>query len=276
MTKDPIWQWFGKEGNYYMGNCVTTGQFANFQVYYYADPRYNGQPHCFSRMSKIAKVFSTDRDYIDSNIIDAPSSDDFAERFEYGPHAKVHNGLGLDFADNASCNDPLFYSHHAFMDKVWYDRQIRHPEFKYDWPLDNNTPLPGYNATMNDIFDISRLCYGYLEENFNRTKSATINNRMSLPEIKPEPYIPLKSKNGQPVSNGAEDLHAKAYIFKGIIASNTIKVSTSSLKCDLEPVTEPMSSAYIKKMMYDPAKVRSIERQGALFISNKNKKCLNE
>jgi hypothetical protein len=276
MSKDPIWQWFGKEGNYYWGNCVTTGQFANFQVYYYADPRYRGQPHCFTRMSYIANVFSTDRDYIDSNIIDSPNNDVFADRFEYGPHARVHNGLGLDFSDHASSNDPLFFSHHAFVDKVWYDRQMRHPESAYDWPLDNTTPLPGYVATINDTFDVSKLCYGYLEDNFSRSKDATIYNRMSLPEIQPEPYVPLQSNNGQPVSDEAEDSHAKDYILKDVVAPSTINASTSSLKCDLEPITEPMSSAYIRKMMYKPEKVRTIERQNALFISDKNKKCLNE
>lgn len=38
----------------------------------------------------------------------------------------VHNGIGSDFIRRASPNVPLFFAHHAFLDKIWFDRQNRH------------------------------------------------------------------------------------------------------------------------------------------------------
>ncbi|KAF8264723.1 Di-copper centre-containing protein [Lactarius quietus] len=80
------------------------------------------------------------------NILETPTGDfkGFQTALEAweGPHSAVHLIVGGDLAGNCpenassncipgpkwSPNDPLFFMHHAMIDKIWYDWQHRDPE----------------------------------------------------------------------------------------------------------------------------------------------------
>ncbi|RKP26900.1 hypothetical protein SYNPS1DRAFT_13502, partial [Syncephalis pseudoplumigaleata] len=47
----------------------------------------------------------------------------FESKLEGTPHGSVHNNIGAGFATMFSPNDPLFFVHHAFVDKLWADWQ---------------------------------------------------------------------------------------------------------------------------------------------------------
>jgi hypothetical protein len=47
----------------------------------------------------------------------------FSTLLENGPHAYVHRLIGGDMSGFASPNDPIFWIHHAFIDRIWYIRQ---------------------------------------------------------------------------------------------------------------------------------------------------------
>ncbi|MFJ8588320.1 tyrosinase family protein [Streptomyces sp. NPDC093595] len=46
-------------------------------------------------------------------------------------HNRVHVWVGGHMATGASPNDPVFWMHHAFIDKLWADWQARHPRSGY-------------------------------------------------------------------------------------------------------------------------------------------------
>ncbi|HEX5740595.1 MAG TPA: tyrosinase family protein [Pilimelia sp.] len=43
----------------------------------------------------------------------------FTDRLEEGPHNAVHNALGGHMSSGVSPNDPLFWLHHCFIDRIW-------------------------------------------------------------------------------------------------------------------------------------------------------------
>jgi hypothetical protein len=49
----------------------------------------------------------------------------FRARIESAPHASPHNLLGGHIRSFSSPADPLFFSHHAFIDKLWSMWQVR-------------------------------------------------------------------------------------------------------------------------------------------------------
>lgn len=86
----------------------------------------------------------------------------FSERFA-GFHDNVHGWVGGEMGLVAwSSYDPLFWSHHCMVDRVFYLWQIRSSNFVWD-PALLATPLtvPGTSFTVADVLDISRLGYEY-------------------------------------------------------------------------------------------------------------------
>ena len=88
------------------------------------------------------------------------------------PNSVVRAGVGGDMATDAAPNDPLFFVHAAFMDKLWADWQALAPEHatSYGGTNDDNTParptdtLVGFPAvTVGDVLDTSALCVHYVE-----------------------------------------------------------------------------------------------------------------
>jgi tyrosinase len=93
---------------------------------------------------------------------DDPSG--FSENFA-GYHDHVHVWVGGEMSMQAWASyDPLFWSHHCMVDRVWYLWQIQPTNANFTWDPDQlNTPLsvPGTGFTVADILDITKLGYGY-------------------------------------------------------------------------------------------------------------------
>ena len=87
-----------------------------------------------------------------------------------GMHNRGHVWVGGSMLPMTSPNDPVFFLHHCFVDKLWADWQARHPNEQY-WPQ-NGGPV-GHNlsdlmeATVSgqvriaDVLDHRTLGYGY-------------------------------------------------------------------------------------------------------------------
>lgn len=128
------------------------------------------RPHCLVRNYQPGNM-STFHDRLTlAQLIQNPeiSFVEFSATIEQTPHALVHatiGGIGGDMSYMQSPNDPLFWLHHAFIDKIWYDRQT----WKNDWySMDGQTsmspsspliPFQGY--TVKDSMNLSFLCYEY-------------------------------------------------------------------------------------------------------------------
>lgn len=85
-------------------------------------------------------------------------------------HNRVHVWVGGSMLPGTSPNDPVFFLHHCFVDKLWADWQARHPDEDY-LPEDTDAtapeghraadPLYPWNATPNDVLDHRRLGHLY-------------------------------------------------------------------------------------------------------------------
>jgi tyrosinase len=100
------------------------------------------------------------RDRTIRSILGAPTFSDFSVRLE-NVHNDVHVWVGGSMsAVPVAGFDPVFWSHHAMIDRLWYLWQLAHPGFlppaqTLDMAL---APFP---MTVRQTLDISLLGYEY-------------------------------------------------------------------------------------------------------------------
>jgi hypothetical protein len=268
MDQDPIWEWFGKNGNPQQGNCVTEGQFVDFESIYYGDVNQNPSPHCSARSTNISKTFTGRKEDIERDVIDIDNHELFWKNMESGSHSRVHVGLGGDFKKWASANDPIFWVHHAFVDKIWYDRQQKHKNWANSYP-EGPCDMPTYNLTCKDTFDTKKLGYYYEEDRF--TWTATLQTK-STPIRLPEPFTPLP--NNGTISDDSYMLYASNYILKDILLPSNVSKDNVKPGCELLNLPAALPIEFIRNMKYDETEVRQNERRDALSVDKHNRECL--
>lgn len=158
-------------------HCLQQGPFSFFQ------PKYPWE-HCLKRQFypemhginyTVVKV--------DKIVNKAHSYDDFREWLEMGPHRMVHNGIGGEMPTDHSSNgesllpmlsssmetnsersDPIFWVHHAQIDRLWWRWQMKEPvnrtTIAYEGPTtvdENGWPSLDWNATLQDVFPMYRM-----------------------------------------------------------------------------------------------------------------------
>jgi hypothetical protein len=267
MSRDPIWRWLGKGGNPNRDNCVTDGRFSTFQSLYFDDPNQQGEAHCSTRETIIPDTFTARKEDIESQIIDIESPESFWTNMEGGPHAQVHIGIGADFSRRASANDPIFWLHHAFVDKIWYDRQQKHKDWANAYPQ-GPCDLPTYTQTCQDAFDTNQYGYNYTEDSF----SWTATREAKTPTRQAEPFTPLS--NNSTITDETYNKYATQYILKDILLPNNIGSKKVKSDCELLNLPATMPIKNIRMMHYDEAQIRKIERTAALSVDQHNRGCL--
>lgn len=76
-------------------------------------------------------------------------------------HDGVHMWVGGTMSDIAvAAYDPLFWAHHAMIDRLWYLWQLRHPSAGIPAQLLDRALSP-FPLTVRDTLDITRLGYDY-------------------------------------------------------------------------------------------------------------------
>ena len=96
---------------------------------------------------------------IDS-ILAASTFEDFSDRLE-NVHNDVHGWVGGSMSlIPIAAFDPVFWAHHAMIDRLWYLWQMRQPNASVPAPLLNNA-LDPFPLTVSQILDISQLGYEY-------------------------------------------------------------------------------------------------------------------
>lgn len=87
-----------------------------------------------------------------------------------GLHNRGHVWIGGDMAPMTSPNDPAFFLHHCYVDKIWAEWQVRHGTDNYlprsGGPSrqnidDNMHDTPSGTHKISDVLDISDLDYTY-------------------------------------------------------------------------------------------------------------------
>ncbi|MER7759770.1 tyrosinase family protein [Streptomyces sp. NPDC097619] len=69
-------------------------------------------------------------------------------------HNRVHVWVGGQMGTGVSPNDPVFWMHHAFIDKLWADWQRMHPQSPY-LPAAGTTNVVDLNDTMRPWNDVT-------------------------------------------------------------------------------------------------------------------------
>lgn len=105
----------------HVGKCLAQGPFANYTLH--IGPTFDNTPHCISRnVNNTASLQSAA-----SEVQICLGKKTFAEAWpciETTPHSGGHGGVDGEMANSVSSpGDPLFYLHHTWLDKVWWDWQ---------------------------------------------------------------------------------------------------------------------------------------------------------
>ncbi|RKP25630.1 hypothetical protein SYNPS1DRAFT_28642 [Syncephalis pseudoplumigaleata] len=201
--QSPVWHstWLG--GNGQPGDrCVTDGVFAQWQPFY-------PEPHCLRRdwaggQNVIPALYSPEM--LNALAQRSMTFTDFNRQTESPPHNAVHVSVGSDMGTMYSANDPIFWIHHAFVDKQWNDWQRLHPRnyHAYEGINSDGTPavandwLRPFPYRVADVFDTQNLCYMYAPFRvgtlFNGKNNGINNGTVSVPAPLP-PTTPVNSSS---------------------------------------------------------------------------------
>lgn len=116
------------------GRCVTDGPFAGLEVLWY-DVKY--QPHCLSRGFRTDAYGTTGPVKIDGTalrtseidkILNLDDYESFVSTLERQVHDVIPFGVGGDFETFSAPFEPLFWLHHAQLDRLWSIWQDRAAE----------------------------------------------------------------------------------------------------------------------------------------------------
>ena len=119
-------------------DCVTNGAFSSWRMNF---PRNhclqrdfnNGQGSIkpWSSPEQVAAVLLSTSDCMFLNVFSYHLDVTFSSSFEDVPHAQVHTGISGDMSQMYSPNDPLFWIHHANVDRYFWLWQKENPNSKY-------------------------------------------------------------------------------------------------------------------------------------------------
>ena len=86
---------------------------------------FTGTPHCLYRHVNDTVSLMVSQPYVDECLA-KPTYLTFWPCLETAPHVGGHGGVGGKMLDPiASPGDPLFYLHHTWLDKIWWEWQAR-------------------------------------------------------------------------------------------------------------------------------------------------------
>jgi hypothetical protein len=137
------------------GNTVASGAFAGWTVSY---PRRHVLRRQYDHGDRIGAFPSSEEvGYILGNVT---TYDSLRQDIE-GASGPVHVGIGGDMSQMYCPNDPLYWSHAAFLDLLWAEWQTRNPRLAHTY---NGHDGHGAEVTTQDMLDP-----------FNTTVAATLD-----------------------------------------------------------------------------------------------------
>ncbi|KAI8849657.1 hypothetical protein BC829DRAFT_416697 [Chytridium lagenaria] len=176
-----IFSYFGSQGT---GNdrCLTNGQFTTTGYKVSPDPAtgpgqtrgYSGNPTCLRRCGRVGAAL-TDASVLKGIFEVAADYTSFRGDDARNFHAVGHLTVGGDGCDLGnfyfSPNDPLFYFHHAMVDKIWWKWQSLCPNFRDSYEgflsdgarASSDQSLFSWPFTAGDVLNTEggTLCYRY-------------------------------------------------------------------------------------------------------------------
>jgi tyrosinase len=88
--------------------------------------------------------------------------DAFQRTLEGAVHGSVHNAVGGTMAGPSSPGDPLFFLHHANLDRLWSEWQATHPAQAPSNRTEILQPKPLFGVAVSKCLSIQKLGYQYV------------------------------------------------------------------------------------------------------------------
>lgn len=96
----------------------------------------------------------------------------YHDTLERGPHAAIHSAIGGDMNPATSPNEPMFFLHHAQVDRLWWLWQQENPETRLEDYSGNRVLNSGANdAELTDVMDFMGLAANVTVEDVMGTSS---------------------------------------------------------------------------------------------------------
>ncbi|RYP91186.1 hypothetical protein DL770_002663 [Monosporascus sp. CRB-9-2] len=123
------------------GTCINDGAFAGKLLH--IGPGSSNVERCLSRGERRDLTAQVNTNFVNTcNSRTAYAA--MRECSEYGPHAYGHNGIGPVMAEVAgSPGDPVFFMHHAFVDRMW---KVWQNQAQWRWTTISGCAAPGQNG----------------------------------------------------------------------------------------------------------------------------------
>jgi hypothetical protein len=94
----------------------------------------------------------------------------WSQNLEYGAHSIVHSVIGGkrgDMSKWTAPNDPIFWLHHAFIDKLWWEYQYKTGNHKYDGDaygkvVSENDELLPWKTLVKNVLNTTNICVTYV------------------------------------------------------------------------------------------------------------------
>ncbi|KAM0268960.1 hypothetical protein ACHAPA_004560 [Fusarium lateritium] len=154
------------------GYCVMDGPFANATRHWQSKSNGHGfeilrNPHCLSRgfQSGEKKLKLEDRVTIAAinSVLTIPAYEEFVDALEVQAHNSTPQFVQGDFYGLTAPNDPVFYLHHAQVDRLWWLWQQQDAKTRtnnYQGPVKNirvhaNESLTG--SSLEDVISLGNL-----------------------------------------------------------------------------------------------------------------------
>jgi hypothetical protein len=96
-----------------------------------------------------------------NNVLAETTWDDFRINLE-GIHGSVHISVGGQMGGASSPSDPIFWLHHAFIDKIWADWQKLNPTKKPSNLSEVLQPPPLFQRTVGQVMSTTSMRYVYV------------------------------------------------------------------------------------------------------------------
>ncbi|CAG8954776.1 hypothetical protein HYFRA_00004701 [Hymenoscyphus fraxineus] len=113
--------------------CVEGGPLKGFLL---SNTKNIPSRHClvreFSNDSEFGELHSKQwsPEIVSDILTSSKTFEELRERIERGPHKHLHDGIGGEMMSFTSSNDPLFYLHHAQVDRLWSMWQQQDPDVR--------------------------------------------------------------------------------------------------------------------------------------------------
>ena len=139
-------------------NCVQSGTFAGWTTYY-------PSPHCLKRnfnggSGQILNWASSEQ--FAAIVLSNSDYASFRAVFEVNAHNAIHVAIGGDMSQMISPNDPIFFIHHANVDRYFDIWQKEYPNGQYNGGSFSDNMAP-YNIPVSSAWDSlsHENCYTY-------------------------------------------------------------------------------------------------------------------